>query len=185
MLCWRISSCFVLRRTDRNKSRRTKALPLLYIIHPLSNFSQITFSCNTSPYKGHEKKMYIMTEILNRTKLIRNILISLIFCILKFGWRRWICRCDFNLKKRMTAVLRAACRICQDFLPPDLQLCPRRISQISPFRGFPDFRRKDFLVLRKKILLPGMEDGGGGPSAHLVGIYYLPQNKRKQSKPGR
>ena len=43
-----ISSCFLLWRTDRNKSRRRKALPLLYIIHPFS-LSQITFSSITSP----------------------------------------------------------------------------------------------------------------------------------------
>ena len=47
-----ISSCFLLWRTDRNKSRRRKALPLLYIIHPFY-FSQITFPCSTSHRKGN------------------------------------------------------------------------------------------------------------------------------------
>ena len=62
--------------------------------------------------------------------------------------------CDFNLKKPMTAALgaeqSAECRICQDFLPQDLQFCPHRISlRISQFSTW-----KDFLVLKEKILLP-------------------------------
>lgn len=57
----------MLWRTDRNKSRRTKALTLLYIIHPFSHFSQITFSSNTSASKYI---MNILTEILGRAGLL-------------------------------------------------------------------------------------------------------------------
>ena len=49
-----ISSCFLLWRTDRNKSRRRKAHPLLYIIHPFY-FSQITFPCSIVKWRVSTK----------------------------------------------------------------------------------------------------------------------------------